>query len=226
MCWNKEVSISTFALISVVCYGLYKRNLPNDRMMSIFIMAYGTMQLAETIVWIGLEYNKPNINMIGTILVCILLYLHPLGLILGIKYDKLYKNTIKTKLFKLFLIITIALFFIGIINIVVNKTDYLSYITEKSVHLVWKKPKYLEIQYNIGLVIVFLTIIGFIYPKNKAFGIFLLLFLLITGAYSFMVSPNGKNNSVFGSYWCWVVAIWAFLIYLVNPYFQQYNIKN
>jgi hypothetical protein len=225
MCWNKEVSISTFILISVICYGLYKRNLKNDRMMSIFIMTYGLMQLVETIIWIGIEYNKPKLNMIGTILVCVLLYIHPLGLMLGIKYDKLYKNTIKTSLFKIFFVLTILLFVIGIINIIVNKTDYLSYITEKSVHLVWKKPKYLEIQYKIGMIIVFLIIIGFIYPKNKAFGLFLLLFLSITGIYSYITSYKGKNI-VFGSYWCWVVAIWAFLIYFINPHLQHFNIMN
>ena len=96
-------------------------------------------------------------------------------------------------LFKIFFVLTILLFVIGIINIIVNKTDYLSYITEKSVHLVWKKPKYLEIQYNFGLIILFFTIIGFIYPKNKGFGLFLLLYLIITGSYSYMASPNGKN---------------------------------
>ena len=83
MCWNKEVSLSSFLLISVISYGLYIRNLPNDRMMAIFIMVYGSMQLIETIIWIGLDYNNKYINKLGTILVSVLLYLHPLGLILG-----------------------------------------------------------------------------------------------------------------------------------------------
>ena len=61
MCWNKEVSFSSFLLISVISYGLYIRNLPNDRMMAIFIMVYGSMQLIETIIWIGLDYNNKYI---------------------------------------------------------------------------------------------------------------------------------------------------------------------
>ena len=89
MCWNKEVSFGSFIIISLVCIMLFKRNLPNDRLMAIFILAYGSMQLAETIIWVGIEYNNPLINKIGTVLATLLLYLHPLGLILGIRYDLL-----------------------------------------------------------------------------------------------------------------------------------------
>ena len=97
MCWNKEVSLGSFILISVVSYFLYKRNLPNDRLMSIFIMAYGSMQLFETIIWVGIEFNKPIINKIGTMLASLLLYFHPLALLIGFKYDKLYKDVYKKK---------------------------------------------------------------------------------------------------------------------------------
>ena len=97
MCWNKEVSLSTFALISIICYGLWKRDLLNDRMMAIFIMGYGSMQLAETIIWIGLENNNSGINKFGTILACLILYVQPLAFMMGIKYDKMYKDIVNDK---------------------------------------------------------------------------------------------------------------------------------
>jgi len=227
MCWNKEVSFSSFLLISVISYGLYIRNLPNDRMMAIFIMIYGSMQLIETIIWIGLEYNNININKLGTILVAVLLYLHPLGLILGINYDTFYSKVIKGKLYKIFFIITTLLFISGLIHIVYSvinkKNKFISHIKSSSSHIVWDKPKYLEIQYNIGVLLVFLSIIVFVYPKNNPFGIFLLLYFIITGIYSLTIASKEPTYSIFGSYWCWIVSIWAFLIYIINPLLQNYN---
>ena len=227
MCWNKEVSFSSFLLISVISYGLYIRNLPNDRMMAIFIMVYGSMQLIETIIWIGLDYNNKYINKLGTILVSVLLYLHPLGLILGINYDTFYRKVIKGNLYKIFFIITTLLFISGIIHIIYSvinkKTKFISHIKSTSSHIVWDKPKYLYIQYNIGVLLVFLSIIIFVYPKNNPFGIFLLLYFIITGIYSLTVSSKESTYSIFGSYWCWVVSIWAFLIYAINPLLQNYN---
>ena len=93
MGWNKEVSLGSFIIISLVCIMLFKRNLPNDRLMAIFIMGYGSMQLFETIIWVGIEYNKPIINKIGTVLASLLLYFHPLIFLLGLKYDKFYNQT-------------------------------------------------------------------------------------------------------------------------------------
>ena len=29
-----------------------------------------------------------------------------------------------------------------------------------------------------------------------------------------------KNDNYYGSYWCWIVAIFSFIIYLINPYIQ------
>mgnify|MGYP003682059745 CR=1 FL=1 len=230
MCWNKEVSISTFALISVICYGLYKRNLPNDRVMAIFVMAYGAMQLCETIIWVGLEYNKPIINKIGTVLAILLLYFHPLGLMLGIKYDNFYNNIKKKPLYKLFLGLAVFLFVLGVINIIyqglVNKHNYISYVSPKSPHLIWKIPKYLDKQYKYGVILFVIVLFSIMCPKNMVYSLFILAFFVLTAIYSLNVGPKGLEFEIFRSYWCWLVAILAFLIYFVTPFFQKYNIEN
>ena len=229
MCWNKEVSISTFALISAICYGLYKRNLPNDRVMAIFVMAYGSMQLCETIIWVGLEYNKPIINKIGTVLATLLLYFHPLGLMLGIKYDNFYNNIKKKPLYKLFLGFAVFLFVLGVLNIIyqglVNNHNYISYVSSKSPHLIWKIPKYLDEQYACGVIFLVIVLFSIMFPKNIVYSLFLLAFFGITAIYSLHVGPKGLKFEIFRSYWCWLSAILAFLIYFVTPFFQKYNKK-
>ena len=230
MCWNKEVSISTFALISVICYGLYKRNLPNDRVMALFVMTYGSIQLAETIIWVGLEYNKPIINKIGTVLATLLLYFHPLGLLLGIKYDNFYNNIKKKTLYKLFLGLAVLLFVLGVLNTIyqglVNNHNYISYVSSKSQHLIWKIPKYLDEQYVCGVIFLVIVIFTIMFPKNIVYSLFLIAFFGITAIYSLNIGPKGLEFEIFRTYWCWIVAILSFLIYFVTPFFQKYNIVN
>ena len=50
MCWNKEVSIFTFTVICLVSYKLWSRNIKNDKVLALFIMSYGSMQLFESLI--------------------------------------------------------------------------------------------------------------------------------------------------------------------------------
>jgi hypothetical protein len=100
MCWNAPISIISFFIILGVCYKLYERNLYNDRLFAFFIISYGTMQLFETFMWIGQNKKMKFLNIIGSVLACILLYFHPLSIMIGIKLDRLYKTIIYTLLYK------------------------------------------------------------------------------------------------------------------------------
>ena len=225
MCWNKEVSLGSFIIISLVCCLLYKRNLHNDRLMTIFIMGYGSMQLFETIIWIGIEYNKPIINKIGTVLASLLLYFHPLIFLLGLKYDTFYKNITKKYIYKIFFVIAILFIIIGLFRngrALFNKSpeySLTSYLLPKYRHLVWDIPD------NYNLIIGFLIIVSllFIFPKNKIFLIILLLYYIIPALYTYYSIPNNTNKNIAGSYWCWIVAFFSFLIYFINPIIQKYN---
>ena len=221
MCWNKEVSLGSFIIISLVCIMLFKRNLPNDRLMAIFIMSYGSMQLAETIIWVGIEYNKPIINKIGTVLASLLLYFHPLIFLLGLKYDKFYKNITKNNIYNIVFVIALLFIIIGLFRngmaLLSKSSNYslTSYLLPKYRHLVW------DIPHNYNLIIGFLIIVSliFIFPKSKIFLIILLLYFMIPALYTYYSIPN-TNKNIAGSYWCWIVAFFSFLIYFINPILQ------
>jgi hypothetical protein len=225
MCWNKEVSFGSFIIISLVCYLLYKRNLHNDRLMAIFIMGYGSMQLFETIIWIGIEYNKPIINKIGTLLASLLLYFHPLIFLLGLKYDTFYKNITKKYIYKIVFVIAILFIILGVfrngISLFSNKSTntITSYLIPKYRHLVWDIPD------NYNMIILFLIIVSliFIFKKNKMFMIILLLYYIVPALYTYYTIPDNLNKNIAGSYWCWIVAFFSFLIYFTNPMLQKYN---
>ena len=76
MCWNKEVSLFTFAIVCITSYNLFQRQLPYDILYGFFIFSYGLMQLFEAMMWIGQPCN--NFNIIGSILDSTILCLTPL----------------------------------------------------------------------------------------------------------------------------------------------------
>lgn len=214
MCWNKEVSISSFVIISLLCYKLYTRNLPNDRMLAVFIMTYGSMQLFEAIIWTGIDFNIPSLNYLGSFLASIVLFTHAIGLIYGIEIDKYYQESKNTQKFKNMKIVAWMIFIFGVGYIFYNmsKNNYpYSLVIKDSLH--WNFDKY--------YLLVFLACVNIsniIYQKNKPFWAFLIGYFTIP----VIIMIYFKNFT--GSYWCWYVAFFAFLLYVINPWLQKFNI--
>ena len=227
MCWNKEVSLFSFVIISIVSYKLYKRNLLNDRLLAIFIMSYGSMQLFETFIWYGLDTNNTNINFIGSILACLLLYLHPIAIIYGMKYDNLYKKYINNRYFKLLSIIALGFILFGVFNIFksINNITYnfISYPDSINNHLVWDFPSHYLYIMVFGLIASI-----FMFKENKTFWLFIMLYYLLPALFVFKTNKASKNNlnkNYNGSYWCWYVAFFSFIVYIINPYIQKDKLK-
>lgn len=223
MCWNKEVSLFSFGVISLVSYKLYTRNLLNDRFLAIFIMSYGTMQLFETFIWYGLDTNNRNINFIGSILACLLLYLHPIAIMYGMRYDKLYNKYINTNFFELLTIIAygFAVFGVFIIFKSINDKSYnfISYPDRINNHLVWDFPNHYPYIVFFGLIALI-----FMFKANRTASIFIALYYLLPALYVIVtnkVSIENLNKNYIGSYWCWYVAIFSFILYIINPYIQK-----
>ena len=134
-------------------------------------------------------------------------------------------SNISQKIFKVLLIIAILFIVLGLIrngiNLIGNNPTYSlsSFLIPKYKHLVWDIPD----NYNLIIFFVIITSILYIYPKNKILFILLILYYFIPGIYSYKTTPLFINKNSAGSYWCWIVAVFSFIIYIVNPLVQKYN---
>ncbi len=225
MCWNKEVSLFSFVIICVVSYALYKRDLKNDKFLTFFIMSYGSMQLFEFLIWLGIDTNKIYLNKIGSILASILLYLHPLAIIIGMSLDKAYKKYTNNPYYKILFLASVILVLFGIYNIIFhmnkkNKTyKFLSYPDKISKHLVWDFPDH----YHYVIVLSLLISI-FIFLENKLFWLVIFVYYFapwVLIKLNMTVDKINKTKNYNGSYWCWYVAAFSFILYFMNSKLQN-----
>ncbi len=243
MCWNWQVSLFSFGVILAVSYNLVERNLQNDRLLAFFIMSYGTMQLFETFMWWGQKRDYSFINYIGSIMACMLLYLHPLSILLGMWYDVLYTTVIKSTEYLALFVASCGIFIYGILRtlslVFLYKSPeykFISYPDKQTGHLIWDFPN----NYNIVLAIALLITFFLIFPLNPVFALtliayyfipVLLLRLLYSNTYkmsdvllfitgNMREKDDVRQNAHFGSYWCWIVAFFSFFLYFLNPYMQ------
>jgi len=225
MCWNKEVSIFTYFVICLVSYKLWIRNIKNDRVLAFFIISYGSIQLFEAIIWLGIDINMKQLVVIGSTLACLLLYLHPLAIISGMYYDKAYEKYKNNIYYKLLFIISIMVAIFGLYNIIthMNKKNkiynFISYPDRINKHLVWDFPSH----YPLILVVALLISI-FVFKENKIIWLSTILYYFLPAIYVVLTNTISKKNltkNYNGSYWCWYVAIFSFLLYFLNPKIQK-----
>ena len=67
MCWNFETSSLTFFVVLAVGVSLYNRGLYNDKLLGIFVISFGTMQLFESLMWLGQNENLKQLNYIAQV---------------------------------------------------------------------------------------------------------------------------------------------------------------
>jgi len=205
-------------------YILYVRNLNNDRLLAIFLFSYGSMQLCETFIWLGQDKKYKDFNKVGSIAASALLYTHPLAFIIGMWHDKQYNNIKSLPQFTFCLVGSIIWFAFGLYQIALayktKEYSLTSYPDSKSNHLVWDFPEH----YGISLIFLSLIISYFIFPNQKIFVLCLALYFMIpviTLLLTMKIEDNNKIKNYAGSYWCWYVAIFSFMFYLVNPMIQN-----
>ena len=133
------------------------------------------MQLFESIIWLGIDLNNKILNKIGSVLACLLLYLHPLAIIIGMKYDKLYKKYQDNIFYCILFIISILFAMYGVYKIISNrKYNFVSLPYYINKHLVWDFPD----DYNIVILISFLISI-IVLEKIRYFGYVLLYYTIL-----------------------------------------------
>ena len=225
MCWNKEVSIFTFTVICLVSYKLWSRNIKNDKVLALFIMSYGSMQLFESLIWLGIDINIKQLVIIGSVLACLLLYLHPLAILSGMYYDKAYEKYKNNIYYKLLFTISIIFAVFGLYNIIfhMNKKNkiynFVTFPDKINKHLVWDFPDHYKF-----VIVISLLISIFMFNENKLFWLCVILFYFLPILLVILtnkVSKENINKNWAGSYWCWYVAIFSFILYILNPKIQN-----
>jgi hypothetical protein len=212
MCWNWQVSLGSFGLITAIAYALYMRNGPNDRFLAVFLFSYGSMQFFETFMWLGQTKEYEQLNRIGSIAGSLLLYSHPLAFSYGMSIDSAYKASN----FTYPIAIATVFFLYGVYRLLSTDQSLLAKPDTISKHLVWDSPH----DYLIGLI--FMLGLGVIFALNKypalftALVIYFLAPILILFAMADAENIDSKKI-YYGSYWCWLVATGSFLFY-VRPF--------
>ena len=224
MCWNKEVSLFSFFIISVVSYALYQRNLKNDRLLSYFVLSYGTIQLFEFLMWLGIDTNQKYLNKIGSILASIVLYIHPLAIVTGMYYDKAYSKYINNPYYKMLFLASLIFVLFGICKVIFNlikkqpEYSFLSYNDKNNKKLVWDFPS----NYSITLLLSHLISI-FIFMENKTFWLLFFCYhvLPVLLLFSMDIIKMNYDANKYASHWCWYVAAFSFILYFMNPKLQN-----
>ena len=219
MCWNWKVSIVTFALISIVSYKLFTRGHVNDKFLAVWIYSYGFMQLFETFQWLGQTPNYEYLNIFGSFCAALLLYFHPLAVMIGMSVDSAYKSVINTNVFKLLLAASVFMAIFGIHRVstaYINKTHtFISKPDTISKHMVWEFPT----DYISTMVIILVTGVIFIAPKFLFLFVILLIYYLLpilVILLTMTVDEKNRLKNYAGSYWCWYVAMFSFLFLFLN----------
>jgi len=188
MCWNSQVSLVTFIIGAVVCYTLFKRNKPYDKVIGLFVLFYSFIQFCEFLMWKSLEgetygFKSPEkLNLFATKMAYVNLYAH--SAIVG------YTLYLETKN-NLYLIGVIPLIY-GLIKF--PEIDKISKPIEASKgHLFWNFDNRFYIPVSL-LVFYFLYSI----PSLRPMSLFLLVLFIIS------FTTRGKSSA---SYWCWISAL-------------------
>lgn len=206
MCWNKEVSMTTFIITIMAAVFLFIRNDNNDRWIAIFAATVGLMQLAEYFMWSDQTCGK--INKYASIFALIVLLLEPLVNIgCGLYYSD-------SKVFFKYLLIAYIIFVCYIYTACVrNKEIKLcgtsmcdmpqgnSFFGRKLCNLKWFFLDNFRKNKASMLWIIFL-LLPFLMVKPISQG----LALAAIGIGTIMVA-YATSSSAFGSLWCWLAIL-------------------
>jgi hypothetical protein len=208
MCYNKEVSISTYIIGTTFSVLLLKNKKISLNIAGGFFLLVIQMQMIDFLLWNNNKCNQNNINIstAGSIIT----YIQPIFLYILIMYYN--KELTQTK--KNILSLLLGLYIIGIYQLLKNKYPLeCTIVTPNSKpYLDWswiydtKKNNKFNLLYLIVLGVLFY--IGIPSPYN------IYLFVLCIG--SFVASYYISNGTKFGSIWCWFAAVGPLILYFTD----------
>jgi hypothetical protein len=199
MCWNAEVSLTTFTVGFASIIFSYFNGYPFTELL--FYSSVTLMQLIEFFIWT--YYDNQRLNSLFTILGALLIGIQPIA-----SLSMLYKTHKK-------LMIYMMLFYVIMIISNVKKfslKDYYSYRGDNG-HLVWswtKKDRLNKLSLAVYFICLLLAPLILGYYDLFSFGVI----TLIISLYTFY------KYDTWGSMWCWIVNIWIIYI-LVKQVFIE-----
>jgi hypothetical protein len=209
MCYNKESSITSYIVSSILSLFLFFNGDKYDKTIAIFCLTFVQMQLVEYFMWIDQDCGK--INHYATILGQIVLILQPLSIVIcGLIYNTF--SLPKLYLYILLIISLIPLIAVIIMNIKNNKQ--LCSKEQGSGHLEWNFVNVNTAIWKIYHSIQYFSIMLFswLFFKNQKKGILMFTLMLTSLLYS------GFKFKEWESMWCFVATITP-LVFLLLQYF-------
>ena len=222
MCYDLKVSIVSF--VTVTLSGLVAIKIKQP-ILGLLMICYGLMQLAEAIIWIGIDKNNKNINKIGTKLAKYSLPLHNIAIGIGIIIAFwAYKNNLKY-----WIPLIVGIIFYIIVLVIYHKNrqgeqQFTSHCdlpkdsdrcTNISARLQWPFPHtWYMYSFLISLVIM-IVYIKPLFPNGAIIGLFY-------GLLWFITLYLGKSQ-VQGSFWCWSAAIFSPILVIMIYFISKKN---
>lgn len=213
MCYNQE---SSFIIYIFVLAAAIKMFLMGGRhnYYGAMLLVYGSVQLAEFLIWSGMRYRVKNLNYFGSLLVGLIISIQPLLLALSAKETKSITQgteTLQNVNYGMIAIYTAILFFICIYNI--SNSDILSKVEKSSCRLYWSilNGPFVLLAFATILYLVSSIIVLYTTESYDILGIFVGSFVASV-IYTRIV---GKSYSI-GSLWCFM----AILAAIVSGFFK------
>ena len=190
MCWNYEVSITSFIIGLIVSLTLIKRNKNYDQVLGYLILFYSFIQLWEALMWKAVQTNNINDNLKYTKFIYLTLWIQAFAIGIGI-YNITKDWTI--------LAIGFALFLYGYYNMPKFQLSK----PNQDNHLKWGFDD------SFYMIVTTVILIGIIRYTNIKYTWLSLLFLMTP----YLYLKINKNVSL-STLWCWFAAAFSFIALL------------
>ncbi len=194
MCWNPEVSMTTFLFSTTAVMLAYHNNIITLPFL-LFLMSFISMQLIEFFLWINL--NNRSLNKLFSGLGYALILSQPLFALLSTSSNYPYKSLL-------------VLGYIALVVII---------LTVVPIHLSSEVGANKHLQWNWLNIPVYLGIPWFLFFFAKfaitgEYGMLLYTFITVAVSYYFYRATKvNRETGVWGTMWCWVANGLAFYYY-------------
>jgi hypothetical protein len=207
MCYSEKISIYSYVLGVVVGILIILKNKthPLNLYAGILVLTYIQVQLAEAIVWRGIDTKNTDLNLLGSRMIIVFLSLQPMATLLGLLLFPKLRN------YKC-IISCIALFWVClVIYYCINQYDKIpTTAIGKNCHLNWKFSNIIPTIVWIIYLLIFIGSVFFV-PTSLSKKIPFIMIMIGTLLYSIY---NFQKYQTVGTMWCYI-AVWISIIILL-----------